>query len=152
MLKERDGCISDDCAFVCLAQIFIFIITVVEAVHEEIKQIRHNSFSTFRFQQINQMVVGRWKELYKDLSNDTNSWLLDVKKRESIEVMYDSIDILFKSCCASCFFQCLFTDFFPFLMDRICRSRFFLVWSCMVKTTHEDITIDKCLNCPFCKL
>ena len=42
------------------------------------------------------MVVFRWKELYKDLSNDTDSWLLDVKKRESIEVMYDSIDILFK--------------------------------------------------------
>lgn len=40
------------------------------------------------------MVVGRWKELYKDLSNDTDSWLLDVKKRESIEVMYDSVDIL----------------------------------------------------------
>ena len=57
MLKERYGCISDDCAFVCLAQIFIFVITVVEAVHEEIKQIRHYSLGTLGFQKLYHVVV-----------------------------------------------------------------------------------------------
>ena len=51
---------------------------IVEAVEQEVGQIRYDCFGTFGFEQIYKIVVGSWKEFNKDLSNNTDTWLFDI--------------------------------------------------------------------------
>ena len=62
---------------------------VVEAVEQEVNQIRHDSFSTLGFQQIYQMVVGSRQEFYQDLAYNADSRFLLIRNRQVIEVMDD---------------------------------------------------------------
>ena len=54
-------------------QIFGLEVLVVEAVEQEVQQIRHDSLSTFGFQKFYQMVVGSREEFYQDLANDADT-------------------------------------------------------------------------------
>ena len=50
----------------------MFEVLVVEAVAHEVSQIRNDSFGTFLFQKLSQMIVGSRKEFYQDLTYDTD--------------------------------------------------------------------------------
>ena len=47
-------------------------VLIVEAVAHEVSQIRNDSFGTFLFQKLSQMIVGSRKEFYQDLTYDTD--------------------------------------------------------------------------------
>ena len=50
--------VADYGSFLGLAKELIVVIVVVEAVHEEVQEIWHNSLSSLSLQQVNKMVVG----------------------------------------------------------------------------------------------
>ena len=60
------------------AEIVCLKVRVVEAVEQEIGQIRYNGLCTLGFQKLHQMVVGSRMEFYQDLADDADARFLDV--------------------------------------------------------------------------
>ena len=71
-------------------------IAVVETVEQEIHQIRHYSFCTLGFQQLNNMVICQRREFYQDLPYNANLWFLDVFAFQLVKITYDSLDVAAK--------------------------------------------------------
>ena len=55
-----------------------FKVCIVEAVEQEVGQIRNHGFGTFLFKKIYQVVIGSWKEFNKDFSDNSDTWLFDI--------------------------------------------------------------------------
>ena len=71
-VDSGDTGISGDSGSLLKAQFLMFEVLVVEAVAHEVSQIRNDSFGTFLFQKLSQMIVGSRKEFYQDLTYDTD--------------------------------------------------------------------------------
>ena len=63
-VDSGDTGISGDSGSLLKAQFLMFEVLVVEAVAHEVSQIRNDSFGTFLFQKLSQMIVGSRKEFY----------------------------------------------------------------------------------------
>lgn len=72
-------------------------IDIVEAVAEEINQIRHNRLRTFTFEQLRQMVIRRRKELNENLADNTNARFLLIRNRNMVKVADHRAADLFKA-------------------------------------------------------
>ena len=70
---------------------------IVEAVAEEINQIRHNRLRTFTFEQLRQMVIRRRKELNENLADNTNARFLLIRNRNMVKVADHRAADLFKA-------------------------------------------------------
>ena len=112
--------VADYGTFLGLSKELIVVIVVVETVHEEVQKIRHNSLGSLCLKQVNQVIVGRWQELYKYLTDYTDPRLLDVKKWESVKVVDDSLDIFLENGIVSGLCQTFQTYLLPFFMKCIC--------------------------------
>ena len=96
----------------------MFEVLVVEAVAHEVSQIRNDSFGTFMFQKLSQMIVGSRKEFYQDLTSDTDfRFLLVLIDRQTVKIVDDRTADLFEPGMAQMFAGYkIDTDFFPFSM------------------------------------
>ena len=56
--KNLDDSVADHGSLLGFAKELVVVVVVVEAVHEEVKEIRHNSLSSLCLKQVNKMVVG----------------------------------------------------------------------------------------------
>ena len=65
--------------FLFESKLFYLEILVVEAVEQEVQKIWNNSFGSFTFQKVYQVVVGCRKEFNKNLSYDTDTRFFNVK-------------------------------------------------------------------------
>ena len=130
--------VTVSCRFLRLAKIFVFVIVVVEAVLEEVQQIRHNRFGSFCLQKLYQVVVGRWEELNKNLANDTNTWLLYIFIQRHVVEVFDDIMYQFTES-ATAIFHATDGCMFPFVVQLIDRSLYLLVWTSLVYNAHEVI-------------
>ena len=93
--QRPDTQIGFGCGRFLHAQFLCFEIVVIEAVEEEVQQIRNNSLCTFGFQKISQIVVCHRHEFYKNLAYDTYLRFLDIPSWKHIKVMYDLTTELF---------------------------------------------------------
>ena len=71
-LQSFDSGISKEGAGFFHAKLFCLEVGIVEAVQQEVHQIRNNRFSTLCFQKVYQMVVGSGQEFYQDLADHAN--------------------------------------------------------------------------------
>ena len=61
-------------------------VRIVEAVTEEVDQIRDNRFRAFTLKQLRQMVIRRRKELNENLADNTNARFLLIRNRNMVKV------------------------------------------------------------------
>ena len=78
IFKQGDSGVAQPGSGFFRAQVLGLEIAVVETVEQEIHQIRHYSFCTLGFQQLNNMVICQRREFYQDLPYDADLWFLDV--------------------------------------------------------------------------
>lgn len=79
------------------SQVFCLEIAVIEAVEQEIQQIRHYGLRTFRFQQLHEIIIGKRGELHKDFSYNSHSGFLQVLvERKVVKIADDSPHIFLK--------------------------------------------------------
>ena len=117
-------------------------IVVVEAVKQEVHQIRHHGFRSFGFQKLYDMVICQGREFDKDFSYDSYLWLFDIPSLQTVKIADDSLDVpakLHHSCRA--LGQGGDTAFLPFFMERICASRNCFIRSGRVENPHKDIAV-----------
>ena len=94
--RLQSGVGEQSCGFF-RSQILSLEVGIVEAVAEEVDQIRNNGFRPFFFQQFRQIVVGCRKEFYQDFSNNADSRLLLIGDRDIVEVADHRTADLFKT-------------------------------------------------------
>ena len=68
------------------SQVLYLEVRIVEAVTEEVDQIRDNLFRAFTLKQLRQMVVSRRKELNKNLADNTDTRFLFIGDRNVVEI------------------------------------------------------------------
>ena len=73
-----------------------FEVLIIEAVLQEVDQVRYDSLCALCLQQVYQMVVRCREEFYKDLSDDADSWLFDIQCLDIVKVMDDITAELFE--------------------------------------------------------
>ena len=71
-------------------------VLVVEAVLHEVDQIRNHCLSAFCLEQLNQVVVGCREEFDKDLTDYTDTGLLDIKDLKVVKILDDIAAELFE--------------------------------------------------------
>lgn len=76
-----------------LAQMLCLEIVVVEAVKQEVHQIRHHGFRSFGFQKLYDMVICQGREFDKDFSYDSYLWLFDIPSLQTVKIADDSLDV-----------------------------------------------------------
>ena len=72
-LKEIDAQTADLLGLLAHAEIVCFKARIVEAVEQEIGQIRYDSLCTLGFEKLHQMIVGSRMELDKNLADNTDT-------------------------------------------------------------------------------
>ena len=151
ILEERNSHVAQMSGRLLGTQILSLEVIVVEAIQKEIHQIRHNSLCTFRFKQIDDVVIGHRRELNQDLTNDTNPRFLNIQSFQFIKVTDDSADIFGKLHDAriSCG-QRFIADLLPLFVQSICGARNLLIRSGRIQNTHKYIAINNRLYC-FCQ-
>ena len=116
-------------------------IRIVEAIAEEIDQIRHNRLGAFAFEKLRQMVIGRRKELNQNLADNTDTRFFLVRNRNVVKVADHRAADLFKTGMTQVFGRNeINTDFLPFPVNPVCRALFLLIRTHPVDTFHHDIT------------
>ena len=70
----------------CIRDRLYLEVRIVEAVTEEVDQIRDNRFRAFTLKQLRQMVVSRRKELNKNLADNTDTRFLFIGDRNVVEI------------------------------------------------------------------
>ena len=124
------------------SQFLYFEVLVVEAIEQEVQKIRNNRFSSFGFQKLHKVVVGGRKELYKNFSYHTDSWLFHIQQFNMIVKIFNNFSaqpVKTTSGRITVGNEVL-TYLFPFLMHGIDRTRYSLVWSQAIHTFHENIS------------
>ena len=71
------------------AKLFCLEVGIVEAVQQEVHQIRNNRFSTLCFQKVYQMVVGSGQEFYQNFADHTNFGLALIGDGQIVEIVDD---------------------------------------------------------------
>ena len=75
---------SDTFGLLAETKVICFKACVVEAVEQEIGQIRYNGLCTLGFEKLHQMIVGSRMELDKNLADIADARLLDVFARKVV--------------------------------------------------------------------
>ena len=88
-LKEPDAKASDTFGLLAETEVICLKACVVEAVEQEVCQIWYDSFRTFGFEQVNNIIVGCRKKFDKNLTNNTDARLLLVGHRKIVKVTDD---------------------------------------------------------------
>ena len=96
-VDQLDTRISEHRRTLLEAKVLHLEIRIVEAVAEEINQIRHNRLRTFTFEQLRQMVIRRRKELNENLADNTNARFLLIRNRNMVKVADHRAADLFKA-------------------------------------------------------
>ena len=121
-------------------QFFCFEIAVVEAVEQEVNEIRHNSLCTFGFQKFNQMVVGSRKEFDQNLAYDTYFRFLYIRNGDVIKFPDDlTADLLELAVGRITAGNKFLADAHPFFMELICGALHLLIRPHPVNAAHEDV-------------
>ena len=145
--QSFDSKISCCCFGLLHSQMGNFEVLIVEAVEQEVEKIRNNCFGAFTFQKLCQMIVGSRKEFNKDFSNDSNTWLLDIKCLDIIKIIDDLFTKLLKSLTGWISFgHKLLNNFSPFAVNLICSSRYGLIRTHTVNAFHKDISEYCCVD------
>ena len=120
-------------------------IRIVEAIAEEIDQIRHNRLGAFAFEKLRQMVIGRRKELTRiSPTIPTRGFFSSVIGM--VKVADHRAADLFKTGMTQVFGRNeINTDFLPFPVNPVCRALFLLIRTHPVDTFHHDITELRCI-------
>lgn len=84
-LKEIDAQTADLLGLLAHAEIVCFKARIVEAVEQEIGQIRYNGLCTLGFEKLHQMIVGSRMELDKNLADNADARFLDVFARKVVQ-------------------------------------------------------------------
>ena len=93
-LKQRDRRIAERLALPAGTQILILEILVVEAVEQEVHEIRHDGLRPLALEQLHDMVVRERRELDEDLADDPDLRLLEaLLQRQHIEIMDDAAHV-----------------------------------------------------------
>ncbi len=87
--QSFDAKASDAFGFLLKPRLSALKLCVVEAVEQEVHKIRDNSFGTFGFQQVCQIVVGCRKEFDKNLTDYANTRLFNIKYVDIVKVIDD---------------------------------------------------------------
>ena len=87
--QSFDSGISKEGAGFFHAKLFCLEVGIVEAVEQEVHQIRDNSFSTLCFQKVYQMVVGSRQEFYQNFAYHTNFGLALIGDGQIVEIVDD---------------------------------------------------------------
>ena len=93
VLKQGDSEVAQAGGGLLSTEVICLEVAVVEAVQQEIHQIRHHSFCAFRFKQLDDVVVCERGELYKDLSDNADLRLLRAGALKAIEIADDSTQV-----------------------------------------------------------
>ena len=130
-----------DCCFIFLKSKELgFEVLIVEAVIDKVYQIRAYRLGTLCFQKFCQMIVCCRKKFDKNLSDDTNSWLLLSGNRNHIKLMYHLTAHLLKLTMAdTASLQERDYPLFPDFMLTVDNSRLHLIWTHTVNTFHQNI-------------
>ena len=88
------------------------------------------------------MVISQRREFNKDLTYDTNFWLLNIKTFQIVEIADNTPYIFTKFHHGRLFLRKgLDADLLPFFMESICTSGNGFIWSGGIEYTHENVTI-----------
>ena len=88
-LKEIDAQTADLLGLLAHAEIVCFKARIVEAVEQEIGQIRYDCLCALGFEKLHQMIVCSRMELDKNLADNANARFLDVFARKVVKIADD---------------------------------------------------------------
>ena len=121
-------------------QFFCLEIAVVEAVKQEVNEIRHNSLCTLGFQKFHQMVVGSRKEFDQDLAYDTYFRFLHIRNGDVIKFPDDLAADLFELTVGRITAGNKFlTDTCPFFVKLVGSTFYLFIRPHPVDTAHKHI-------------
>ena len=93
-LQQRDRGIAERLALPAGTQILVFKILVVEAVEQEVHEIRHDSLRPLTLEQLHDMVVRKRRELDENLADDADLRLPEaLLQRQHIEIVDDAAHV-----------------------------------------------------------
>ena len=135
--------ITHHCRLLAAAQMLLFKVAVIEAVHKEVNKIRANCLCSLFFQQFNKMIVRRRQEFNEYLAHDSHFRLLLISYRQIVELANHITAYLLVFSERHLFARNKFhAALLPLLMKSVSASRFFLVWTHSVEASHEYVSED----------
>ena len=96
IFEQRNAHIAKICGRALSAQVICFKVAVVEAVEQEVQQIRHYGLCALCLQQFHYMVIGKRGELHKNFTDNSHLWFRYIFPREFIEIFDNAPDVSVK--------------------------------------------------------
>ena len=148
VLQQLDGGVAQGLALPAGPQILILEVLVVEAVEQEVHEIRHDGLGTLALQELHDLVVGQRGELHQNFADDAHLRLLQtLLQRKLVEIADDAPDDLAELLHPGLLLlYCGNADLLPLFVEGVGRAGHQLVGTGGIEHPHEDIAVDHCLQ------
>ena len=123
-------------------QVFLLEIIIIEAVEEEVGQVRNDGLGSFGFEKFHQVIVGGRQELHENFADDADPGLSLIRDGQGVEIMYDvPAHLPVFGVGENLVIRNEVNDpLLPFLMELVGRARHFLIRADPEEAAHEDVT------------